>query len=84
MSRNVRRKKHKIIKTFGILVAFVLVIGTTVAITLALLNKQTDTTINTFTGNKQLDLDVREPDWDGKGGNSYTSGDPRKNGSGAF
>lgn len=68
MAGKYKKKKHKVIKMFSVLVMFVLVIGVTIAVTLALLNKTTDTTVNTFTGNAGIDLEVREPDWDGGDG----------------
>lgn len=78
MSRKYR-KKNKVLKTFGILMAFVLVIGVTVAVTLALMNKSTDTEKNTFVGNSGLDLELEEPEWKKPGGGedmakNYTPG----------
>lgn len=64
MAGRYRRKKHKVFKTFGILTAFVLVIGATVAITLALLNNTSDTKTNTFVSDNKLDLELTEPNWE--------------------
>lgn len=63
MARNIRRKKHKVFKTFGILMALVLIVGATVAITLALLNDTTDTKTNTFVSDNKMDLELTEPGW---------------------
>ncbi len=69
MSRNMKtnNKKHKVLKSFSILVAFVLVIGITVAITLALLNKKSDPVVNTFVAKSDIDdMEIGEPSWDGE------------------
>lgn len=73
------KKRNKILKVCGLFMAFVLVIGATVAVTLALMNKSTDVEKNTFVGNAGLDLKLEEPEWKKTGGGeemakNYTPG----------
>ena len=63
-------------KSVGILAAFVLVIGITVAVTWALLTKTSDPKINVFTGTEGLKIQLDETKWDGLVGSDYGEKNP--------
>ena len=74
--KEVKKKKSSGVKK--ILVGFLavgLIVGTTVAVTLALLGTNSNTVENTFTASQDIDLELAEPNYDSTGAGSFQPGE---------